>query len=134
MTKSIAGAVAQVQTLAAALSGVRATPSHPTDSISVYPFAASYIGAVETTKPSATLTISIYTIVTEIHISRKDMQRDITVLNAYPPAFTAAIWGDPTLAATVDTVLTCTGLYTPLEWGGIETRAWVFQTHCKITS
>lgn len=134
MTKSITGAVTQVQTLAAALSGVRSAPTKPPESPSAYPFAASYIGAVETTKPSATLTISVYTIVTEIHISRKDLGRDIDTLNAYPTAFTAAIWGDPTLAATVDTVLTCTGLYTPLEWGGIETRAWVFQTRCKITS
>lgn len=133
MTKSITGAVAQIQTLAGALEGMRAAPSQPPEQLNVFPFALSYIGQCEVVKPSATLTIHIYTIVTEIHVARKDLPRDVAKLDSYPTLFPDAVWEDPTLDGAVDTVMSCQGNITPMVYGGIETLAWAFQTRVKIT-
>jgi hypothetical protein len=73
-----------------------------------------------------------YTITTEIHVARKDMARNVEIINAYPELFSAAIWADPTLGANVDTVISCSGQFIPAKYGGIDTLAWVFETVVQI--
>lgn len=133
MGKSIIAAVAEIQRVVGLLEGMRAAPDAPPEQINVYPFALSYIGQCEVSKSSAHHTIRIFTIVTEIHVARKDLPRDIAKLNAYPTSVPDALWADPTLGETVDTLLSCQGAITPMEYGGVQTLAWVFQTRVKIT-
>ena len=131
---TITGAVTDLQSSVAALAGVRSAPSVAPDQPAAFPFGVSWIGAVESTKASASLRTDIYTIVTEIHVSRRDMKTDLTLLNTYPALFLAAVWADPTLGGTVRTTLSVTGAFAPSEWAGIETRAWHFETRVKIVS
>lgn len=133
MTKSITTAVANIQTLVAALSGMRSAPAQPPDSAGAFPFGVSYIGAVEVNQASLTQRTHIFTIITEIHVARKDLPRDVAKLDPYPTAFPDAIWDAPTLSGAVDTVLGVVGQLIPSSWGGVDTLCWQFNTRIKIT-
>jgi hypothetical protein len=133
MTKSITDAVENIQALAKALAGIRAAPARPTDATGAWPAVLSYIGAVDVSQQSATHRTRLFTIVTEIHVPRKDLSRDVAKLDPYPTAFPDAVFGDVTLSGAVDTVLSCKGQLLAGEWGGIETLKWAFNTQVKIT-
>lgn len=133
MAKSITTAVANIQTIVAALSGMRQAPSQPPDSAGAFPFGVSYIGAVDVTQASLTLRTHIFTIITEIHVARKDLPRDVAKLDPYPTAFPDAVWTTPTLTGAVDTVLSVVGQLIPSAWGGVDTLCWQFNTRVKIT-
>lgn len=133
MAKSITAAVARIQTIMSGVEDMRAAPTQPPDSPNVFPFAASWIGAVETTQPSATLRIRLFTVVTEIHVARKDMARDVAKINPFATSVPDSIWADTTLDGAVDTILTCNGALAPSSWAGVETLAWQFLTRVKIT-
>lgn len=133
MTKSAITAVANIQTLVAGLAGMRLAPSMPPDAMSAFPFGISYISAVDARKTTASNKVYLYTIVTEIHVARKDLSRDVDKLDAYPTSFPDAIWADPTLSGAVDTVNQITGKLVPAEWGGVDTLAWHFETEVKIS-
>lgn len=136
MTTDIEPAVLRVQEIVGALEGIRAAPDYPPEQSSVFPFAVSFIADVETTRHTVGNVTELYTIRTAIHISRKDLPRDIQTMAPYPKLFTRAIVTDPTLKrdgeATVDTVLGCRGSLLESQWGGVETLAYVFDTRVKV--
>lgn len=133
MSKSITDAVSNIQALAAAMTGIRIAPEHPTDAVAAWPAVLSYVGACDVSQSSLTHRTRIFTIVTEIHVPRKDLARDVKRLENYPTDFPDQIFSDPTLDGAVDVVQSCVGQVGPGEWGGVITVKWTFNTKVKIT-
>ena len=101
---TVQDAIEAIQAKAAALAGMRAAPNYAPDSISAFPFAVSYPegGSVET--QSAGWHIMFHTIITEIHVSRKDMPRDLAQVIPYVETFVNALASDPQLNNEVTTI------------------------------
>ena len=112
---------------------MRQAPAHPPDSAGAFPFGVSYIGAVNVEQTTLTHRTRIFTVVTEIHVARKDLPRDVAKLDPYPTAFPDLIWDNVTLSGAVDTVQGVVGQLVPGSWGGVDTLAWTFNTKVKIT-
>ena len=130
---TVAAAVTFIQAGVSALAGMRNAPATVPDSTAVFPFAVSYISACDVEQRSIGNRKHEYTITTEIHVARKDLPRDMTVVSTYPPLFTDFIFTDVRLGGAVSTVIgSVTGTLVPSQWGGVETLAWVFLTKVKV--
>jgi len=74
----------QIQDEIGALSGIRAAPHEPPESMSAYPFAVAFVKSGNWTlgKPAGCMT-GLHDIVVELHIARKDLARDYAAAMAY---------------------------------------------------
>jgi len=130
MTLTIAGAIAQVQTLAAALTDMAMAPSYPLESFNEFPFAITFQGPSR--YEGGPVKQQFITLITEIHVSRANLPVNIAKVAGYGDTFPAAIWADPTLAGTVTCVnaVRCAGL-APLGYGDMETIGFRFEIDVK---
>lgn len=123
-------AIAAIQNIAAALSGMRAAPAYAPDSINQFPFAVSYpahgsVGGTDFHQAR-------YTIVTEIHVSRRDLPRDMATLMPYVELFTQAVLASPTLGLSATALAgTIEFDFAVMEWAGVPTIGFVFKTPVK---
>ena len=130
---TIAAAVTFIQAGVRALAGMRNAPDNPTDSTAIFPFAISYISECDVEQRTVGNRRHFYTITTEIHVARKDLSRDVSVINVYPALYTDMIWADPTFGGAVSTVDgSVTGSLVPSAWGGVDTLCWMFKTKVKV--
>jgi hypothetical protein len=118
----------QVQDVIAQISGVRAAPHEPPDSIAVYPFAVAFVksGTWKLGQPTGCMT-GMHDIVIELHLERKDLARDVARAMAYAKSVPQAI-GDAWLVHVSLTALEAIGSlsyeFGPLSWNGIDTMGW----------
>ena len=133
----IAAAAAYVQSLAADITGIRDAPDYPPEQLNVFPVSVCYPASGEFRSGPAGLMKAIHNLVVEIHIARKDLQRDVENVLPYGESLAAAILADPTLGSTVDTVQADVGLtYTfgAMAWGRQATVGWRITIPIKIPS
>jgi hypothetical protein len=126
--------VDQVQDVVAAITGVRAAPHEPPDSISVYPFAVAFVksGTWTLGRPSGCMT-GLHDIVIELHTGvRKDLARDVATAMGYAKSVPQAI-GDAQLVHVSLTALAAIGSmsyeFGPLSWNGMDTIGWRWTLH-----
>ena len=77
----------------------------------------------------------LHSLVVEIHVARKDLPRDVETALPFGELLAAAVFDDPTLGGTVDTVRADEGItYTfgALAWGGQATIGWRITVPVKI--
>ena len=130
MTLTIAGAIAQVQTLAAALTDMAMAPSYPLESFNEFPFAITFQGPSR--YEGGQVKQQFITLITEIHVSRANLPVNVAKVAGYGDTFPAAIWADPTLNSTVTCVnaVRCAGL-APLDYGDMPTIGFRFEIDVK---
>lgn len=134
---SITGAVSRLQTLADNISAIRFTPSTMPDLLPGFPAAVSYIESFDAERVSYGFSRTLYTIVTEIHVARKDLARDYALLDDLGPTFAQAVLDDikPTggpLNGEVSAVLGVNGTLNASSWAAQDTLAWTIKTKVKI--
>ena len=134
---SITNAVARLQTLADTITEIRFTPSTLPDMLPGFPVAVSYVESFEAERVSYGFSRTLYTIVTEIHVARKDLARDYALLDDLGPTLAQAILDDITptsgpLNGTVSAVLGVNGTMNASSWAGQDTLSWTIKTRVKI--
>lgn len=129
---TVQDAIEAIQAKARALAGMRAAPDYAPDSISAFPFAASYPADGRAETESAGWHIMHYNVVTEIHVSRKDLPRDLAQVMPYVETFINAVASDPTLGGVVTSVEgDILWTFTGFEYAGVQTVGWRFTTKIK---
>lgn len=126
---SLQTAIARVQTLMAALSGIKVAPALLPDNVNDYPFIIAYDGEANWDMPTFDATAQHEgTIVIELHAGSRDKGVRQAIEKALPFAESVpkALLGDPRLNDTVSWLqygsspITSSGLII-MEYGGIET-------------
>lgn len=134
---SIQTAIEGVIDLVGAVTGIRYAPDEPPDSVSVYPFVTAFPGpgTHEYTAGSATYErLTLFTIVVQLHVARRDLERDYRELIPYADSIPNAIMSDLTFGGTVQTfgIIETDGLV-PLRWGETDTLGYEYRiTDVKI--
>ena len=128
-------AIDDVQNTVAGLTGIRAAPHEPPESLNVYPFCVAYAGSGSWEYGPMGDKKGIQNIVLELHVARKDLARDIAAAMAYCESIPNAIMADPTLGGTVNTI---SGpiVYTfgALSWAGTDTLGFRWTIPVKLQS
>lgn len=95
----VEGARLYLQTLASSLDGVRSAPSRIPDAITAWPFAITFVQKGIATRHSGALARTIWTFVTEFHVAKQDLGRNVETAQALLVGFMAKVWdfGDPPL-------------------------------------
>ena len=133
MAGSVSGAVARIQTLVGAVSGIRSAPATLIEAPASWPVALSYVANVQSvSQPSATVRKALVVIRTEIHTPRKDLPRDYAIMDDFALSVPMAIRADDSLGGNVDTIVDLTGALGPGKINDIITVAWSFSTTVKI--
>ena len=131
--------ITNLQSKAAALSGMKEAPTDPPESINQFPFALTYVQNGSWTPESAGFSHALISLVTEIHIARNVLPLDIQKALPFFEPFLRAILNDLSLGSTVDTIGLIEfsfGGMTYGESGGIpvQTIGWKFTiSDVKIT-
>ena len=136
MTKSIVSAMTQIQTVARSLTGIKSAPAQVTDSTSAFPFVITFPRRVESTAQN-TFDKSVFTVFTEIHVARGIVGDAIVTGAGLYEDLRDALNADPTLAATVDTIVyPIVATFGELEWGtpAVKTVGWRLEITFKINT
>ena len=122
---------AAIQDIATAISGMRYAPEYPPDRVDAFPFAATYASAGELVREQYSANTPEWIFTTELHVARKDMARDLKAVTPIAEAFMEALAAQLHLAVQAQ-IATITAAFGGSEWGGVETRAWVFTTRVRM--
>ena len=101
---SIETAIANLQTKALSLSGMKSAPSAPPEANVSFPFAVSYERTGTFISHASGFGDELVTIFTEIHVSRIMLQTAVAQAMAFRDPFIKLLMADPTLAGTVSTI------------------------------
>lgn len=130
---TVATAVARLQTIAGAVSGVNVAATLPPESLAQFPVAISYVSdCLLGARYTGAHAHSQWVLTTEIHVSRKDLPRDYDLLDDIGPAFAVAVIAEPDLTGTVSAVIETRGTLGPGQWAGLDTLCWTFKTTVDI--
>src|SRR5512139_3347037 len=100
---TLQAAIAKIQDIAGAVSGIRAAPEYLPETINIYPFLVCYAGSGSYEYAPAGVMKGLHNIILELHIARKDLPRDTEKAMPYADSIPLAIFHDPTLGGTVST-------------------------------
>jgi len=128
-------AVLKLQTHALALATVkvRAAPSYPVEDATVLPLAIAHIMEGSGQADEATTARLLLTVGVDFHVNRTSMKGAYTTLDLIIPEFLKRLAGDPTLGATVDTIVfPVTFTVTPAQWDSVVTQAVFFRVPLKF--
>lgn len=126
MANELANAVAAVQDVVGAITGIRGAPDTPPDQINVFPFSVAYPtnGSWRRTRPGTRE--GVQKIAVEIHFSRTGLARDVAEALPFGDTVAEALLGNLTLAGTVFDLNSIDWTFGPMKWGGIDTLGWRF--------
>ena len=130
MAKTLEDAAKRIQYHAGTLDGVRQAPSYPPDGAPAGPFAVAAPMRGEWGR-QADWKKGLHTIVCLILVPLKDTARDVQVLLPYGESFPDAIWGDPTLNSTVDSVNALRWTFGQHDYAGLPHLGWRFEIDIK---
>lgn len=127
---TLAAAIADIQSKALTLSGIKAAPVNPPESANVFPFVVSYARSGEFA-PGAGWANFHHTIYTELHVSRQILSVAIETVLPYAESFAGVILADPQLSGTVQEVRAVRYTFGRLNWNGIDTIGYRFEIDIK---
>ena len=114
-------AIAALQDLTGALTGVREAPDYPPGAIGVTPVFIAVPGSGEYTGLNQTLAKNRHVIALQLWVSRNDLARDVKELAPYIDTVSNMLLKNVTLTNTVETiVMPITYSVGPRESGGIQ--------------
>lgn len=97
-------AIAKVQDIAGAVSGIRAHPEYLPESINKFPFLVCYAGSGSFEIGPSGVMKGLHNIILELHVSRQNLPQDAKNVMQYSDSIPLALMADPTLGATVSTI------------------------------
>jgi len=86
----------------------------------MFPFVVTYPQSGTISRESLWLNGN-HSLVTEIHVARVDLPRDVAEVIPYLRLLTTALWDDPNLDGTIVNFPFITYTFGPLKWGDIDT-------------
>lgn len=125
---TVEAVVDAVTTMTGGLTGIRQAPTDPTETANAFPFAVTYSGGGSYLPfgLGKALTRGVHRIVTEIHVARKDLPRDVAALIPFPDRYLAALQADYTLSGAIINIEGLDYDFGALQWGGLDTLGWRF--------
>lgn len=137
---AVEGARLYLQTKAASLSGVRVAPSRVPESMTSWPFAITFVQKGTATRHTGALARTIWTFVTEFHVARQDVGRNVETCQALLVGFMAKVldFGDPPAASSQlggYAVITgeVRGFMAEMEYGGMPTYGVRVEIDAKVS-
>lgn len=116
----ITSAIRAVQDTWLTISGIKAAPDTPPESINQFPFAVTYEGTGTVyidDMYSETFARQTATIVSELHLTRQNLPTAIANAMAYRNSFLDALRDNPTLSGTVMMITQISFQFGKLEYG-----------------
>lgn len=98
-------AIAALQDLTGALTGVREAPDYPTGSIGVTPIFLAVPSSGEYTGLNSLLAKNRHVIALQLWVSRKDLARDVKLLTPYIDTVSNMLLANVTLGGTIETII-----------------------------
>jgi hypothetical protein len=136
---TVATAVARLQTIAGAVSGVNVAATLPPESLAQFPVAISYVSdCLLGARYTGAHAHSQWVLTTEIHVSRKDLPRDYAALDGLGALFVAAVRLDSrsntagSLGVIASAIGDQSGQVVATNWGDANTLAWFCRVPFKI--
>lgn len=113
---TLVAAIAAIQDVADAMTGIRDAPDYPPDALNIFPISVCY-GVRGTAGGLGGCTSAEYhdTIYCEIHVPRKDLARDVAMLMPYVETFTNDLLEDVTVGSNIPE-----GIVPPIDWEVLE--------------
>ena len=131
----VTSAVEYIQDLALTITGIRTAPDEPPGSIAQWPALITYErnGSVRLdAMHSGTWGAQHGTIVSELHVPRKDLPRDVRTVMSYRESFLRKLQNDPGLGTTAMIVREVRWLIGPMNWGEMETVGYRFEIEIDL--
>jgi len=125
-------AIANLQTKALSLSGMKSAPTNPPEANVSFPFAVSYERTGRFLSHGSGFGDELVTIFTEIHVARTMLQTAIVQAMAFRDPFLKLLLADPTLGGTVSTTNEIRWTFGALVWAGVETIGYRLEIDLKV--
>jgi hypothetical protein len=132
--ESLSAAITALQTLVAAVTGIKAAPASPPDAPSgQWPLSIAFPSAGRFEGGGNVQLAGYHTIVVQIHYTRADLARAYATIAPYLETVVAAIAASPTLSSTV-TAIAGPVLYSfgAMTFASVDTIGWQFDVPVKI--
>lgn len=116
----ITSAINAVQAIWLTISGIKAAPDTPPESINQFPFAVTYEGTGTVYLDdmySGTFARQTATIISELHLTRQNMPTAVASAMAYRNSFLDALRDNPTLSGAVMMIPQVSFQFGKLEYG-----------------
>lgn len=122
-------AIAEIQTKALSLTGIRMAPPTPPEQLNVFPFWVTYerLGRLPVNDLPRDWATQSCTLYSELHVARTLLDRAITSAMGYRDLFLKKLLQDPNLGGDVMIVDEVRWTFGRLEWGGLETIGYRFE-------
>jgi hypothetical protein len=121
---AVQSAIAEIQNVVGALTGIQDAPDYPPDQINAFPFAVCYARSGTHDIGPPELKTSLHNIVIEIHTSRQDLPFSVESVVGYIDSVPNALFAK-LQSATPFTAFETWGAtryeFGPLDWGGVPT-------------
>jgi len=122
----------QAHALALATITVRGAPSYPTEDATVLPLAIAHVANGTGQADESTTCRMLVNLKVDFHVSRQTMKGAYTQINLIIPEFLERLAGDPTLGATVETIVFPVSFeVSPVQWNTIPTQMVSFTVPVK---
>lgn len=114
---TIVAVVAAIQDLMLGVTGIRVAPDYAPDNLHIWPASVVFPdnGTIDSGPPG--IMKGLHNIIIEIHIPKKDLQKDLEKAIPFIESVPMALLGDPTLGDTVSTFGLITYVFGPMTWG-----------------
>jgi len=127
-------AIAVLQTHAIT-AGAREAPTDPPEGNAGFPFSICYPDNGTIFGESSGARRDIINLVLDYHLSRQNLPLNVQAALSFLETFPSLLVGDPTLGATVDTIILDTGIsfnFGKMEYGSLQTIGFRFTIPIKI--
>ena len=122
----------QAHALALATITVRGAPSYPTEDATVLPLAIAHVANGTGQADESTTCRMLVNLKVDFYVSRQTMKGAYTQINLIIPEFLERLAGDPTLGATVETIVFPVSFeVSPVQWNTIPTQMVSFTVPVK---
>lgn len=138
-TEDLNGAIARIQDIVDAITTVKfkSFPDFPIENASAFPMSIAYLAGGQFHAVNATMLLNFPVINVECHFSRVSLEQAYTQINAVAKDLPKRLAADPTLNATVETIVFSGDQpisYTvrPYEWGKVTSQMLLFAIPVKM--
>jgi hypothetical protein len=133
-TQSLDAAAQYVQGLIADVTGIRSAPTAPRDLEAAFPASVCFPRSGRFENPSSGLIIGYHTLVIQIHYPRVELSRAYTTIVPYLEKIAEVLIDDPTLGATVTTIVEDIQYsFGQMAYGEVPTLGWQFEVTVKVS-
>ena len=126
MANELANAVAAVQDIVGAISGIRGAPDTPPDQINMFPFSIAYPTSGDWRRTRIGTREGVQSIAVELHFSRTGLARDVAEALPYGDSVVEALLANLSLSGAIFDLNNISWTFGPMKWGGIDTIGWRF--------